>query len=155
MDINQFIHMYGKHKLKILNTNYATLSPGDIILPGDEAWTWLTPDCQESGWLRVPKEWHHTECAAHMVEIRRALKYHIVSGPAYDDRPALPGQIVAIESMQLEHDLLYGLMCHEALRRIVRKRDLTIKQARAVLEGGRTLTKRRKARMAQAEELNR
>jgi hypothetical protein len=71
MDITQFIHMYGKHKPRVLDTKYHKLRSGDIILAGDEAWTWLTPDCLELGWLKVPKVWHHTEYADNMAQVRR------------------------------------------------------------------------------------
>jgi len=71
MDIKKFIHMYGKHKVRVLDSGYITLRVGDIIQAGDQAYTWLSADCNELGWIPVPKANWHEVCTEETVEIRR------------------------------------------------------------------------------------
>ena len=71
MDITKFIHMFGKHKVRVLDSGYITLRVGEIIQAGDQAYTWTTPDCNELGWIPVPKENWHEPCTEATVEIRR------------------------------------------------------------------------------------
>lgn len=76
MDITEFIHMYGKHNITLLNSDkvYTVLKPGDIVLEGDMAFTWISADCNELGWLKVPNVWYNKEYTADMVQVRRRHK---------------------------------------------------------------------------------
>jgi hypothetical protein len=71
VDIKKFIHLYGKHKVRVIDAKYHKLRPGDIILAGDEAWTWTTPECMELGWIPVPNVHWYTQYDADMAQIRR------------------------------------------------------------------------------------
>jgi len=149
MDIKKFIHMYGKHNVRVM----------DAKLPGDEAYTWLSADCNELGWLKVPKSWHYTEYAGDMVEVRRkdATAYAVdiagirrketamLSTPTNtNDQLAIPGQIHAIDEMCAKHKMLYGVMCYKAFGRTIDEAELTVAEAKAVLDAGREIIKRRK-----------
>ena len=152
MDLNQFIHMYGQHKPRVIDDRYIKLRLGDIIRSGDEAYTWTTPDCNELGWIPVPKENWHEPCTEETVEIRR-LKVATMSSRGItkqpintDHLPALKGQILAIEAMVHDHNMMYGMVCYEAFGRTVNKQELTIGTAKALLEAAQTILERRKSR---------
>ena len=70
MDLTQFIHLYGKHKVRVIDAKYNKLRLGDIILAGDEAWAWDIDGCK-LGWMPVPKVYRYSKYTKDMVEIRR------------------------------------------------------------------------------------
>jgi hypothetical protein len=74
MDITQFIHLYGKHKIQVIDSKYHKLRIGDLILAADEAYTWTTPECTDLGWIPVPRVHWYTKYAANMAQIRRKDK---------------------------------------------------------------------------------
>lgn len=150
MDITKFIHMFGKHKVRVLDSGYITLRVGETIRPGDEAYTWTTPDCNELGWIPVPKENWHEPCTEETVEIRRKKvatmpSRKIVKQSANTDHlPARTQQIAAIEATVRDHNMMYGMICYEAFGRTINKKHLTINDAEALLEAAQTILERRK-----------
>lgn len=154
MDLDQFIHIYGKHKPRVLDSEYIMLRIGDTILPGDEVLTWLSADCNELGWLKIGKVRHHTERTERMSEVRRLDPTRVAALPAgINPLFAQQYQIEHIDRLRVEHNLLYSMMCCEGIGHTVERENLTFRQANSVIRGAVTILRKRKERTARQERV--
>lgn len=97
----------------IVSESSYELPSGDVVVSGKRYVAMLDPG-------ELPDPPHHT-----------------------DNQLAYPHQIVEINLLGHEYAILYSSMCLEGIGRTVHKEHLTVKQARYVIKGARSIIKKR------------